>query len=562
MVWAHPDDETYLAGGLSAALTDAGQPRGVRDRDPRRGRRRRRRSGRAPYGGARGGAGAAGGRGAPLAGLPRRRVRGGRRRPDGRGPDPRDRRRRRARHRRHLRAGRVHRPPGPPGRQPLGRPRAGGAPRRAAAARRRARAPVDPGLDEDYGVFELGLPRVCARRRDRLLLPLDGALLDRKVEALLLQESQTARLVAAVGLSTVPGVGGDRGARRAGAGDQVTAALGSGTVARVDRSAPAAVRRRARSAGAAGATGRPVRRARARGAARCWRCWRSRATAGRRRRGSSTRCGPTTRPTTRPRRSTTTSPACAATSATGGPAGASAATATACGSRRTSWTPTRPGAWRRPTRRRPSRCGGAPPSTEFRSVPELEVASVPLERAAAAAGRRPAGVDGSPPGTATVVVDAVGAASGLAAARAHGAPAASVPWRPTGRAAEAMEAAPGVPPPAGRRDRAGPDAGPRGPRAAGRRRRRVVPPAGRGDGSPARTSPMVGRQHDREEVLRLLNAHGVVTLTGPGGVGKTRLALDIAADWRAVRRGRRPAGRGRPRRSRRAGRGLPPGPAA
>ena len=42
---------------------------------------------------------------------------------------------------------------------------------------------------------------------------------------------------------------------------------------------------------------------------------------------------------------------------------------------------------------------------------------------------------------------------------------------------------------------------------------------------------MVGRQHDREEVLRLLNAHGVVTLTGPGGVGKTRLALDIAADW-------------------------------
>jgi LmbE family N-acetylglucosaminyl deacetylase len=25
MVWAHPDDETYLVGGLSAALTDAGQ---------------------------------------------------------------------------------------------------------------------------------------------------------------------------------------------------------------------------------------------------------------------------------------------------------------------------------------------------------------------------------------------------------------------------------------------------------------------------------------------------------------------------------------------------------
>ena len=43
-------------------------------------------------------------------------------------------------------------------------------------------------------------------------------------------------------------------------------------------------------------------------------------------------------------------------------------------------------------------------------------------------------------------------------------------------------------------------------------------------------SPMVGRQHDREELIRLLGAHAVVTLTGPGGVGKTRLALDIAAD--------------------------------
>ena len=43
--------------------------------------------------------------------------------------------------------------------------------------------------------------------------------------------------------------------------------------------------------------------------------------------------------------------------------------------------------------------------------------------------------------------------------------------------------------------------------------------------------PMVGRGQEREEVLRLLVAHGVVTLTGPGGVGKTRLALDIAAGW-------------------------------
>lgn len=47
-------------------------------------------------------------------------------------------------------------------------------------------------------------------------------------------------------------------------------------------------------------------------------------------------------------------------------------------------------------------------------------------------------------------------------------------------------------------------------------------------GRPA--GPLVGRQHDREEVLRLLGAHGIVTLTGAGGVGKTTLALDVAAD--------------------------------
>jgi predicted ATPase/DNA-binding SARP family transcriptional activator len=42
--------------------------------------------------------------------------------------------------------------------------------------------------------------------------------------------------------------------------------------------------------------------------------------------------------------------------------------------------------------------------------------------------------------------------------------------------------------------------------------------------------PLVGRGHDREEVLRLLGGNGTVTLTGPGGVGKTRLALDVAAE--------------------------------
>ena len=60
---------------------------------------------------------------------------------------------------------------------------------------------------------------------------------------------------------------------------------------------------------------------------------------------------------------------------------------------------------------------------------------------------------------------------------------------------------------------------PRPPLRPGRRRRTVARPSG----------PLVGRQQEHDEVLRLLAGHRVVTLTGPGGVGKTRLALDVAA---------------------------------
>jgi LmbE family N-acetylglucosaminyl deacetylase len=59
--------------------------------------------------------------------------------------------------------------------------------------------PVDPELDEDFGVFELGRPRVCAEDELAVQLRLAGAALDRKVEALLRQESQTGGLVSAVG---------------------------------------------------------------------------------------------------------------------------------------------------------------------------------------------------------------------------------------------------------------------------------------------------------------------------------------------------------------------------
>ena len=59
---------------------------------------------------------------------------------------------------------------------------------------------VDPQLDEDFGVFELGRPRLCAEDELAVGLRLTGAALDRKVEALLLQASQTGVLVDAVGL--------------------------------------------------------------------------------------------------------------------------------------------------------------------------------------------------------------------------------------------------------------------------------------------------------------------------------------------------------------------------
>ena len=58
---------------------------------------------------------------------------------------------------------------------------------------------VDPALDEDFGVFALGRPRECAGDEPVLRLPVTGAILDRKVDALVRQVSQTGGLVAAVG---------------------------------------------------------------------------------------------------------------------------------------------------------------------------------------------------------------------------------------------------------------------------------------------------------------------------------------------------------------------------
>jgi len=66
--------------------------------------------------------------------------------------------------------------------------------------------------------------------------------------------------------------------------------------------------------------------------------------------------------------------------------------------------------------------------------------------------------------------------------------------------------------------------------ASGQLRAREQPAALAARRTAARPSgPFVGRERDQDEVVRLLAGQRVVTLTGPGGVGKTRLALEVAA---------------------------------
>src|SRR5499426_1900778 len=47
---------------------------------------------------------------------------------------------------------------------------------------------------------------------------------------------------------------------------------------------------------------------------------------------------------------------------------------------------------------------------------------------------------------------------------------------------------------------------------------------------PVQPTPFVGRERELAELLALLDVHRLVTLTGPGGSGKTRLALQAAAE--------------------------------
>jgi DNA-binding winged helix-turn-helix (wHTH) protein len=56
----------------------------------------------------------------------------------------------------------------------------------------------------------------------------------------------------------------------------------------------------------------------------------------------------------------------------------------------------------------------------------------------------------------------------------------------------------------------------------------VPAPPHRPTNLPAPVSELIGRDAELEEILRLATAHRLVTLTGSGGIGKTRLGFEVA----------------------------------
>src|SRR5207248_2053449 len=47
---------------------------------------------------------------------------------------------------------------------------------------------------------------------------------------------------------------------------------------------------------------------------------------------------------------------------------------------------------------------------------------------------------------------------------------------------------------------------------------------------PVQPTPLIGREHELAELLVLAESHRLITLVGPGGIGKTRLALQMASE--------------------------------
>src|SRR6516225_514413 len=67
-------------------------------------------------------------------------------------------------------------------------------------------------------------------------------------------------------------------------------------------------------------------------------------------------------------------------------------------------------------------------------------------------------------------------------------------------------------------------------RAARRPRRPVPPPPKRLDNLPTQLTRFIGREREIAEIKALLETTRLLALTGSGGCGKTRLALQVAAD--------------------------------
>jgi non-specific serine/threonine protein kinase len=55
---------------------------------------------------------------------------------------------------------------------------------------------------------------------------------------------------------------------------------------------------------------------------------------------------------------------------------------------------------------------------------------------------------------------------------------------------------------------------------------------------PAALTPLVGRENDVREVSALVLEHRLVTLAGPPGIGKTRLAIEVATSLASFPEGR------------------------